>query len=165
MNKIAPLKTLNIDYYKQKMLHDIHINKRFKNTPKIEELIIDKPIKYDGYTYYGGVFNMPPGSLFLLEILVEHLPNIDDPNTSISFLESKKGRDIQIKEFRKKYLKPLKKFLKNRDIANKDFALALLKEMINNENNIYELSKYLDEHKSYTPLDILKYKAIKKELY
>jgi len=152
MNLNITLPIYEIEYLKNKTIHDIKIKHRVNNTPTISDFIVNTPYKIEDNLIYGGLFLFPKGNIFYLSILLDR--NIDKENY-LSFLKSKKGIKIQKAVFRDTYLKPLKKWLKNRDIADKQFAISLMKEKI--LGNFDDLSKYLDSIKSYTVLDISRY--------
>ena len=150
--------TVDIHLAKQKFLRKNIILKRKKNNIKLEMFILDEEIQFtDDDLYYGGIFNFPRGSMFLSDILIEKYDGIDIMNSKkcIKVLNSKRGRKIQIGRFRDFILKPIKHWLKKRNIMDRTFAMSLIRYA--HQGKLSELLEYLDEHKSYTTMSISKF--------
>jgi len=164
MNQSIPeIGTYLIDFLKKEALHNHSIKKRKESTIVIQDFEINsKVLVSDNDLYYGGLFGFPEDSLFLSQILLDKSKIDDifsDKVNSIKFLNSNIGKKIQRARFRDDFVKPVKKWIKNRKIVNKQFGISLMKNKM--LGNFDELSSYLDKVNSYTLVDIAKWELLK----
>jgi len=144
-----------------KKLHKIteskNISEVVNNSISIEDFRSLEPVYMsDSISYTGGLFpSLVDNSTILMEVLITLGVDINNISGSIEALCSSKSSKIQVAIFRNSYLKPLKKWLKNRKIRNKSFALKLMQFKISGD--FESISSYLDDRKSYTVTDINRY--------
>jgi len=153
------LDILTVEYLKNQMIHKVKINKRYKNLLHLSDVEIGSPVFITDGIVHGGLFGFDRNSMFLTEILIDKFEDVDMSSLSeVSLvLNSPRGLKVQRAKFRDEFLKPLKKWIKNRDISDRVLALSLLKHKI--AGNFDELATYLND-KGYSTLNIAIWKRI-----
>lgn len=131
------------------------LNKKQDNKLYSEDFEFNSEIKCsDDLEYFGGLFNLPETNSMLTDILFDRVIDSTNKELSIAFLNSKKGIKIQKGRFRDEYLKPVNKWLRNRNIMNKDFAMSLMRHKVS--DSFSDIVKKLDETKDYSTIGIAK---------
>jgi len=129
---ISSLNIFGVKSLIKEKVHEVKIEKRYKNLLSLRHVEKDvEPVITNGMVH-NGIFGFPSNSFFLTEILIENFNdiNLNDEEEVIKTLNSKHGRNLQRVKFRKEFLKPIKKWLKNRDISNINVGRLLLRSKI-----------------------------------
>ena len=150
--------TVEIALLKERFLKKNLSFKRKINEIRVDMFISENEINFsEKELYYGGIFDIKKGSMFLTDILIDKYDGIDilDHKKCIKVLETKKGIKIQKARFRDNIINPIRRWLRNRGIYNKSFAIAIVNYAHNDE--LSSLLTYLDENKTYSTIAIGKY--------
>jgi hypothetical protein len=157
---IQSIPTFEVSSLKEQYLHEYKIDKRRKNAAKIEDFYKKnaKIFIVEGL-YINGPFLMPVGSEFLTSIIIDKLDNYDlsDYNRCKDFLYSKRGVKIQKARFRDEFIKPINRWMRNRDVIDHQLAVSLVRAKM--EGWFDDIASFMDDTKSYSMASLLRFKA------
>jgi len=109
-------------------------------------------IKVDSYRFYGGIFDLPVENTLFPEV-VKSFDDTDSVETIAKKLNTSRGRRIQKAVFKKKYIKPVKRYCKRRGLVNKSIMHMLIVQ--NTNNNFSLIASVLDATRDYSFINIV----------
>jgi hypothetical protein len=160
-NKSIPsIPTFEVNSLREQYLYNYKVDKRRKNIAKIEDFYKENAkIFIVDNLYINGPFLMPVGSEFLTSIIIDKLDNYDlsDYNRCKDFLYSKKGIKIQKARFRDEFIKPVNRWMRNRDVINHQLAISLVRAKV--EEWFDDIASFMDDTQNYSVASLLRFKA------